>query len=223
MNNLAIYTTYCGPNKSATFNTTTIDSKYPHYFISNNKEILSLAQQGGWKPIYLDIPVVDNFTISSEQAKIAKAMPQVFSELVKYRWLVYKDDKIVFDYSKLNIYLDNMEKAKAAIGLRSYPAHVNFPNNILYEFAEAMLQARYYNQRDRIIKYITNQIKLGNELDNQLYWTSFIIRDQYNSLTNKFNIDWFDGIQQCGAECQISFDFTAANYKENIFILPQSI
>ena len=223
MDTIAIYTTYCGSLGSATFNAQQITSEIPHYFISNNQAVLDTAKTAGWIPVYLNIPISNDSATSSEQAKIAKAMPQVFPELRHYRWLLYKDDKITFDYQKIGSYIISMTNTSAAIAIRSYPAHVNFPNNILYEFAEAMLQPRYYYQRDRIINYITNQLKLGKQLTNQLYWTSFILRDQHHPLTNQFNCEWFDGIQQCGAECQISFDFIAEQYNNSILILPQNI
>jgi hypothetical protein len=223
MNSIAIYTTFCGIKELATFNSTLITSTIPHYFISNNIDIIKKVNDIGWTPIYLNQPVSSDIAKSSEQAKIAKAMPQVFCELTQYRWLIYKDDKIDFDYTKINSYINALLAKDYFLGLRSYPAHVNFPNNILYEFAEAMLQQRYYYQRDRIINYITNQIQLGKQLTSQLYWTSFIIRDQQHQLTNKFNCDWFDSIQLCGAECQISFDFVSQDYSNKIFILPQNI
>lgn len=223
MDSIAIYTTYCGSIGAATFNAQQVNNNIPHYFISNNLQVLDAAKLVGWIPIKLDIPVSTDSATSSEQAKIAKTMPQVFTELQSYRWLFYKDDKISIDYNKLNEHILTLLKNSSAIGLRSYPAHVNFPNNILYEFAEAMLQPRYYYQRDRIIKYITNQVGLGKQLNNQLYWTSFILRDQTHKQTNQFNCEWFDGIQQCGAECQISFDFVAQQFSDSITILPQNI
>lgn len=224
MDTIAIYTTYCGSLGSATFNAQQITSEIPHYFISNNQAVLDTAKTAGWIPVYLNIPISNDIATSSEQAKIAKAMPQVFPELRHYRWLVYKDDKITFDYTKLGNHIVAVLERNSAIGVRIHRDFVNFANNnILYEFAEAMLQPRYYYQRDRIINYITNQLKLGKQLANQLYWTSFILRDQHHPLTNQFNCEWFDGIQQCGAECQISFDLVAQQFSDTITVLPQNL
>jgi len=226
MNTIAIYTTYCGNFERATFNAQQINKEIPHYFISNNLQVLDAAKLVGWIPVKLDIPVSTDFATSSEQAKIAKAMPQVFTELQPYRWLFYKDDKISIDYTKLGSHIIAVSERNNAIGLRIHNGLVNglFANsNILYEFAEGMLQARYYYQRNRIIKYITDQIKLGKQLNTQVYWTSFILRDQNHPQTNQFNCEWFDGIQQCGAECQISFDFVAQQFSDSITILPQNL
>jgi len=226
MNTIAIYTTYCGNISAATFNAQKINKEIPHYFISNNLEVLDAAKLVGWIPVKLDIPVSSDSAISSEQAKIAKTMPQVFTELQSYRWLFYKDDKISIDYTKLNDHIVAVSEHNSAIGLRIHRDLVNklFANtNILYEFCEAMLQPRYYQQRDRIIKYITDQVELGKQLNSQLYWTSFILRDQTHPQINHFNCEWFDGVQQCGAECQISFDFIAQKFSDSITILPHNL
>ena len=86
---LAIYTTYCGKNANKIFSDMR-DSGFPCYFISNNQEVLKLAEQYGWIPLYLlDIEPVDDPIISATQAKIAKVLPHRFPNLSQYDFLFY--------------------------------------------------------------------------------------------------------------------------------------
>ena len=132
---LAIYSTYCGTTSKSTFNPAPICSDYPHYFVSNNEDILSRALAAGYTPIYLNKEISDNDCISAHQAKIAKVMPHTIKCLSNYQFLFYKDDKIIVDAGKINAYIRKLEEANSALAIRP---HNFLSENILFEFGEAM-------------------------------------------------------------------------------------
>jgi len=219
-NKFAVYSTYCGPTSNRTFKGKQIKSDIKHFFISNNHEILAAAKKFGWTPFFLDIPIYDNVVFSAYQAKIAKALPHLFQFLSQYDYTMYLDDKLYFDDKLLTSYEDLLDNADAAIGLRE---HDFLNSNVLAEFAESMLQKRYYVLKDRTIKYIDEQLSKGQSLkSDKLYWTSAIFRNMKHPEIREINEVWYQNIIDCGINCQISFDILAHSYN-NIVSLPNKI
>jgi hypothetical protein len=219
-NKFAVYSTYCGPTSNRTFKGKQIKSDIKHFFISNNHEILATASKFGWTPFFLDIPVYDNVVFSAYQAKVAKALPHLFQFLNQYDYTMYLDDKLYFDDKLLTSYETLLNNANAAIGLRE---HDFLNSNVLAEFAESMLQKRYYVLKDRTIRYIDEQLSKGQSLkSDKLYWTSAIFRNMKHPKIREINEVWFQNIIDCGINCQISFDILAHSYKD-IVSLPNKI
>jgi hypothetical protein len=130
------------------------------------------------------------------------------------------DDKVDFNVEKIFVFISSLKVNNNSIIIRNHPSKAN---NILSEFAEAMIQPRYQAQRDQTISYITNKIKSGYSLRTEnLYWTSAILRNMSHPDTRKINEDWYSNILECGIECQISFDFIAQNYN-TIGVMPFEI
>jgi hypothetical protein len=217
---LAVYSTYFGSNKNKTFNARTVAAGVDHYFISNNKDILSTVESAGWIPIFLDMEISINRVLSAQQAKIPKALPHIFPKLSNYDFLFYVDDKIEFEVSALKSLLEMMRKNEKSIIVRAHPS---LHGNILNEFAAAMIQPRYQAQRDQTVDYIDAKLHDGLKLKvENLYWTSAILRNMRHPDTIKINEDWYANILECGIECQISFDFIAQKYS-SISVMPDII
>lgn len=217
---VAVYTTYCGTTQNATFNPKFVSREpYPHFIISNNQEILERAISVGWKALFLDLEISDNPIISASQAKIGKAIPNIFKKIMDFDYIFYKDDKMDVDLSKIPSYIHYMNQTRSSILIRPHPF---LTENILYEFSEAMLQARYRAQRDKIIAYMSEEIKNGHKLECQLYATGAILRNTKHPDTEKINRLWYDHILRCGIECQISFDFIAQSF-DSINLLPSDL
>lgn len=217
--NLAVYSTFCGATQNKTFNSNPIDQSVPHFFISNNHEILKDAHAAGWTPIHLDEPVSADPVYSAWQAKYAKALPHLIKPLNDYDFTFYKDDKINFNLDLIKSFCKDAEQNDYSFMLR--PHNFLF-GNILYEFGEAMLQPRYKVLWDKTTEYLTEEIKNGLNLECQMYWTSAILRNMNHPDTQKINDMWMDHIGRCGIECQISFDVIAQEFS-TIGLLPLEI
>jgi hypothetical protein len=203
-----------------TFNPHPISNDFPHFFISNNIEILEVVKNVGWTPIFLEGEISDDPVISATQAKIAKAVPNRFEELSNFDWLFYKDDKINFDVNRLDEFISLLNENNSPIGIRKHPF---LPPNVLYEHITAHGIPRYAAQLDKIIQYITTEVKNGYKLDcENLYWTSAILRNNKHPDVNKINETWYEHISRCGIECQISFHFIAQQFP-NIVLLPDNL
>ncbi len=213
----AVYSTYCGSSKNKTLINIRISSDIPHYFVSNNDDILFEAEALGWKAIKLELPVFENRVLSAFQAKIAKAVPHIFSELNKHRYLMYADDKLYFDPKLIGGIIEQQGGSGFSLLLRE---HNFLHGNILQEFAEALGQKRYRVLRDRMIKFINEQVSGGLRLDrDKLFWTSAILRNNYHPDTIKINEEWYLSILKCGINCQLSFNFLAQKY-DSIATMP---
>jgi len=216
----AIYSTFFGASKAKTFNKAPIDPNFDHFFISNNHNILKIANGTGWQPIYLDLPVSTNRILSAQQSKIPKALPHLFPVLNHYDALLYIDDKLAFNASTMYRLSKTLIQNNQSVMIREHPS---LTGNVLNELAVAMIQPRYQAQRDQIVAYIDDQIRTGLKLRvDHLFWTSAIIRNTKHAETNLINEDWYAAILDCGIECQIAFDFIAQRYK-SIAVMPKDI
>lgn len=216
----AVYSMFFGNSNAKTFNKADIDHHFDHFFISNNPQILEMATNRGWHPIYLDLPVSANRVLSAQQSKIPKALPHLFPALNHYDSLLYVDDKISFSATKMYQLSQTLIQQNQALMIREHPS---LTHNILNELAVAMIQPRYQAQRDQMVAYIDAQIKSGLQLRvEHLFWTSAILRNMRHSETYLINEDWYNAILDCGIECQITFDFVAQKYN-SISLMPQAI
>jgi hypothetical protein len=216
----AVYSTFFGDSNARTFNKTDINQESDHFFISNNKQILNMATDRGWHPIYLDLPISINRVLSAQQSKIPKALPHLFPALKNYDSLLYIDDKVSFNATQMYQQSQILIQKNQALMIREHPS---LKDNILNELSAAMIQPRYQSQREQAVAYITDQIKQGRSLNvKNLYWTSAILRNMTHPDTIRIGENWYEAILSCGIECQISFDFVAQNYK-SILLMPQNI
>lgn len=220
MNHLAVYSTYCGSTNNRTFAMQPADKRYPHYFISNNSEILSIARNIGWTPIFLNLQVSDDPIISAMQAKIAKAIPHTISPLLEYDYLFYMDDKINVNINRMDEYVHILNESTSSVALRSHPFLLT--NNVLYEFGQAVAFPIYRNQWDKTIEFISEEATKGCKLFCQLYWTSAILRNMKHPDIESLNNIWYQSILRCGTNCQISFDIVSQQF-QSVTLLPLNI
>lgn len=217
MDSIAIYSVFCGNSENKTFKAVPVDPRFPHFFISNNREVLTEASAIGWMPVFVDLEISDNPVVSATQSKIAKANPRTVRELLDFDFLCYKDDKRLLNMDGLADCASLLKEAEAAIGIRPHPF---LDDNILFEFGESMKQPRYKSQWEMMVRYITEETEKGYKLQSQLYATGVILRNMRHEDTEVIDRTWFDHIERCGIECQISFDFVAQRFSS---ILPLPI
>ncbi|MCU4158641.1 hypothetical protein AiwAL_00775 [Acidiphilium sp. AL] len=216
MDNLAIYSIFCGPSSAKTANPTPVDPRYPHFFISNNYEILEETAAAGWTPVFIDLAISDDPVASATQAKIPKAAPWAIGELMGFDYLCYKDDKWLVHMDGLDENIAFMKNANAVIGIRSHPF---LGDNILFEFGESMHQPRYKSQWERMVNYITEEVANGYQLKSRIFATGSLLRNMKHPDTEAIGKTWLEHIGRCGIECQISFDFVAQRFS-SIVALP---
>ena len=121
--------------------------------------------------------------------------------------------------SKIENATFELKNAGSSLGIRAHPW---LKNNNLFEFGEAMLQPRYKVEWTKTVNYINNAIKKGYVLESQMYWTSAILRNMKHSDIILLNEKWYNHIQKCGIECQISFNFISQKFS-SITLLPIDI
>jgi hypothetical protein len=218
--NIAIYSTYCGPTANKTL-VKKPSSLYPHFFYSNNRDVLIQAMDLGWTALFLnEMPIYDDPVASALQSKLVKATPHLFPDLQGFDYLFYVDDKLVFDENRLENLVYEMVRNRSPLAIRKHPFP---PPNVLYEFTLSLDQPRYYAQRVQMIDYITEQLESGLKVvAKNRYWTSAILRDMTHPDTPKINEMWLEHIQKCGIQCQVSFFFVAQHFP-NITLLPDNI
>jgi hypothetical protein len=215
--NLAVYSTYCGTLENLTFCARSYDN-YPAYFITNNAEVLPIAEAHGWIPLLMTGMEPSNDPIvSATQAKVAKALPHRFDVLSQYDFLFYTDDKYKLAESILPGLAASMRANDSPIAMKLHPW---LKPNVLLEYTESLGQKRYIDQRYMMIEYMSAQLNAGLKVEtDRLFTTNCILRDMRHPEIAIINETWYRHIQACGIECQVSFFFVAQMFK-NISILP---
>ncbi|SEG09495.1 hypothetical protein SAMN04488045_1824 [Thalassococcus halodurans] len=213
----AIFSTYCGRTRSFSFDRNNSARDYPHYFVSNNRRVLEIVTDFGWRPIFLDLPIVANPVEAAQQAKIAKALPHFFPDLRKYRFLVYSDDKQRIYHAAIPGEIQLLTQSGAALALKLSP-HV--AENVLWEFTDSLMQARYRTQAHRMLHYLLAQLDAGKSLaTDRMFMTGYGLRDLHDPAAIALSEQWYDDILECGIDCQLAFDFLAQN-ESKIIALP---
>lgn len=221
---IAVYTTYCGSADRATAQTRMVSDKYPHYFISNNQYNMDVfCKFTGWKPVYLDFEVTDNYAVSSMQAKYAKALPHKFPELAEYDYLLYVDDKITFNVDRMEEWLQILNEKNSPLAARKHWHLPSNPSNVLHEFGESMYQQRYVYYSRQCANYIADRVAEGYSLYGEYaFMTNIILRNMRHPDTVAINEMWYNHIEQSTICCQVPFHFVAQKFN-NFALLPSNI
>jgi hypothetical protein len=92
-------------------------------------------------------------------------------------------------------------------------------NSVWEEYNESMLQLRYRKQRDQYLEYIKKYLDSGLSDKVKVHSAcGFLIRNMKHEKINEINNKWYEHIQECGIQDQISFFFVKQFFDEN-FIL----
>jgi len=139
--------------------------------------------------------------------KHIKAKPHEYKELIKYKYLCFIDSKLnkIKEEVIEKLIIDKFINNNYAILLRE---HWFLDNIIWSEFEESMKQKRYLYEKDKYLSYIDKQLKNGlKEITDVHCATGLIIRNMKHKKINDINNTWYEHIQECGIQCQISFFF----------------
>lgn len=216
--NLAFYSYFFGSNDNPGFAIPIIENlKYKCYYYTNNKTIFEKLKETNWIGIFIEKEFEDDIYEPNMYGKHLKAMPQEYKELKDYDYLFYFDSK----FPELNekFIEDNIQKYfindNKALIVRYH--RLITTNNIMSEFSLSMFQPRYYNERERYYNYIQKQIALGfRDIDDYHCETSYLLRNMKHQKIIELNNIWYNNIQECGIQCQISFFFVKQLFENYI-------
>lgn len=215
--NLAFYTYFYGSNNNPAFNIPDIPStKYNCYYYTNNLTIFEKLKTTKWISIYDDIPTNDDLIESCMVGKRVKTSPHKYEELQNYTYLCFLDSKL----EKVNeIFVENMINKffinnNYALLIRE---HWFIKNSVVKEYNVSMNQYRYCLESEKYRKYIQTQINNGlDKITPHHAATGFLIRNMKHEKMNEINDTWYQHIQECGIQCQISFFFVKQLFRGHI-------
>lgn len=217
--NLAFYTYFYGTNNNVAFKIPDIPSlRYNCYYYTNNKTMIEHLKHTNWIGIYHDIPLSEDPIESCMVGKYIKTMPHEINELKNYDFLCFLDSKLnkVSEIFVENIITKYFIEQNYALLLRK---HWFVFNSVWDEFNASMGQERYRLQKSRYTQYIDNQLNngLSDHVDNHCA-CGFLIRNMKHNKINEINNTWYNHIQECGIQDQISFFFVKQLFHD--IILP---
>ena len=206
--NLAFYTYFYGSDNNPAFKIPIIPSlKYKCYYFTNNKTIFENLKNTNWIGIYDDTPTTDDLIESCMVGKHVKIMPQEYIEFGDYDYLCFLDSKLkkVSETFVENFITKYFIEQNYALLLRE---HWFIRNKIRDEYNESMLHEKYILESERYSKYISNQLNngLSEEVEHHCA-CGFLIRNMKHEKINELNTTWYNHIQECGIQDQISFFF----------------
>jgi hypothetical protein len=214
---LAFYTYFYGSDNNAACCIPSVPSlKYNCYYYTNNTTILEKLKDTKWIGIYDNIPTNDDLIESCMVGKHIKAMPHKYDELKKYDYLCFLDTKLekvneIFVENYINIYF--IEQNYSLL-LRVHPF---ITNNVWNEYNVSMRQYRYQLESGKYKKYIRAQIDNGlSETVITHCACGFLIRNMKHDKNIEISTTWYNHIQECGIQDQISFFFVKQLFNEYI-------
>jgi len=215
--NLAFYTCFYGSDNNSSLVIPKLPSlKYKCYYFTNNKTMIENLKNTNWIGIYDDKPTNDDSIESCMVAKHVKVMPQEYPELKKYKYLCFLDSKlrpVSETFVEQYIVKYCIEQNYALLLCR----HTFINDNVWNEYNESMKQHRYVLESDKYRNYIENQIKSGlSETTDSHCQCGFLIRNMKHEKIIELNKTWYQHIQTCGIQDQISFFFVKQLFSENI-------
>jgi len=215
--NLAYYTCFYGDENNIAFNIPDTPSlKYKCYYFTNNQTILGYLENTNWVGIYDNKPVSSDLIVSAMASKHIKAMPEGYLVLKEYDYLCYLDSKLpkVNERFVEKQIKDYFIQENFALVLRK---HWFINDNVWNEFNESMNHCRYRKEDEKYINYIVGQVRAGlSEKSDEHCMTGYLLRNMKHPKIMQINETWFNHIQDCGIECQISFFFIKQMFFEYI-------
>lgn len=216
--NLAFYTYFYGSNNNPALKIPNLPSlKYKCYYYTNNKDLLEILKNTKWIGIYDDKPTNDDLIESCMVGKHIKTMPHEYSELKEYDYLCFLDSKLqqVNEIFVENYIIKFFIEQNFALLLRE---HHFVHNNVWNEYNQSMEQQRYILESEKYKNYINNQVKNGlSEITKHHCACGFLIRNMKHEKMIEINKTWYQHIQECGIQDQISFFFVKQLFTDYIY------
>ena len=221
--NLAFYTCFYGSDSNLAFRIPYLPSSiYKCYYYTNNKSMIEQLKNTEWIGVYDDKPTNDDLIESSMAGKHIKAMPHEYVELKEYDYLCFLDNKLeeINETFIETFIVKYFLTQNYALLLRQ---HIFIKDTVWNEYNESIKQPRYKLESDKYKKYIKTQIENGlSENTNQHCQTGLLIRNMKHEKMKEINTTWYQHIQECGIECQISFFFIKQLINDTIYAFTEN-
>ena len=218
---VAVYCVYTGPygTKASVLPKIPDNPFFDYYFYTNNRLLYDEATQHPfWKAKWIEEETPDEYSANMACKKL-KAMPHKETILNTYDFTVYLDTKINFGEHHWGITIteefirDVLYKTER---MRLFQ-HTEERTSVMDELREALYQERYANERERIEKYIEQKDQEGYRRDcEDFLLTGYIFRKMKDPQVERIGEEWYEEIQKCGLECQISFHYMFQKFKDLI-------
>lgn len=189
------------------------------YYYTNNTSTYNKLEGTRWNRVFVDIPVKNDLTLDSMDAKLLKACPYMFKELRDGDATCYFDSALQVDASHVQELCDRVfTLSNYSIIMARHPfISPTWLPSARNEYKNAMLQPRYASQKDQIDAYMHEQVESGLlDMDCIHYATGFIVR-KHSQVERQLGEVWYSHIKKCGIECQISFFFVQQMFKGHIY------
>lgn len=211
---IVFYTCFFGLDDNRANHIPPVPSRvYDCLYFTNNTENLKRLRDTGWIGVHVDRPLCDDVVQCAFYSKEYKACPHRFSELIDYDYSCYFDTKLRVDEKTVEEQIETLEKHGKIFVMSRH----KFLSNVMAEFHEAMCQPRYRRDYDRYLSYINTMVEKGFELEVPTHYiTGYIVR-KHCEQSEKLGETWYEHIQECGIECQISFFFVQQMFPDIIY------
>tara|TARA_E500000178_G_scaffold267004_1_gene264421 strand:- start:1114 stop:1911 length:798 start_codon:yes stop_codon:yes gene_type:complete len=216
---IAYVSGYIGPESSKKeYATTRIPKKIPGadcYFVTNILDVAKKAENFGWIPRMVKSPTDQSYRGCSMACKRLKVFPQSFLR-DKKKFVIWFDNKFDIISKQLSPVLNKWDNSKA-IAMHKHPLLSNSKGlgSLQKEFDHAMGQERYQLEKQKYLDYINLERRNGYSTENQRHFTTcFIIYNLRHPETLNFQNTWWEHINRCGIQCQISMYFVAQRYPD---------
>jgi hypothetical protein len=188
------------------------------YYITNNPDTYARLASTAWKRIWSDALLVSDIGESARQSKRVRCLPHEIPELRSYEYLVWMDSKLrITESSALLSAVQDLRNSSAVWAFTRHPLSYT---SVWGEYHEAIQHEKYAVEKDRYHAYIESRLKAGyKESVPQRVCCGFSIRKQGRRV-DEIGSEWFNEIQECGIEDQISFQFVHQDHEEDILLLP---
>jgi len=211
----AFYTYFYGSDNNPAFTIPPVPSKkYKCYYYTNNQKMFEMLKNTEWIGVFDNIPTTDDLLESNMVGKRVKACPHHYQELNTYDYLCFFDSKVsnVTEES-----LENFANGSVPFALRE---HCHVKGSVWDEFNLSIPQHRYKLQEDRYKTYINQQASNGLKLTTPIHFKcGVIMRNMKSPKTIEINNAWYDHINQCGIQDQISFFFVKQMFEGFIGVI----
>jgi hypothetical protein len=183
------------------------------YYFTNNPGTYEQLASTGWIRMWLDIPIENDNVRDSMNYKYLRCCPTKFDILCNYEYLCWMDSKLVVtDVERVYTMMNSLVGTKC-IALTRHPIpHVD----VWGEYTLALQYPKYALQKDQYAAYITKRLQEGFDEKKPLrQCVGFSVRKQC-PMSETIGKTWYSHIQECGIECQISWQFVAQQFESSI-------
>jgi hypothetical protein len=218
MKKIGFYTCYFGGQSNYSRLIPSLPSiKYDCYYFTNDIDIYNELKETSWIRIYMDdIPIHNCQIKDTMESKKLRCCPHKFDVLNNYEYLCWFDSKLHVYENKIEELVEKLSNDPNKIIVLNKHPYSNTFNSVWDEFNLAMEYLKYNAQKDQYIKYINMQINNGfSDKINIHFCGGWNIRKMCKK-TEEFGELWYEHIQECGIEDQISLQFIQQKYIDNI-------